>query len=928
MQPTTLDPSQLARIEAVHRGFLYQHLFAVACLLMASSARASAIVVEADDDIEIVVPDGRLYVQIKTRSETLTRSDIGSALDRFERLRREHRNSLREGTASFLVVSNVAPGPKLLNEYGSGDWASDIKLYWPASAPPPPPLPAAWHNLSEGFAKCAELAATLPFGMLAPKTLVWKLSGLVMAASAGTPPRGDHKFQIDELPNLFEQLALQLQDFPVAPVLYRPQEQEPELIGQARIRVITGFSGAGKTAWVAQSAQQSVSEVAYFDVGDTPGSAVAIPLARELAGRFFESGGGLGQVLLPGATGLEMLRAIDLRLQSRGLSATVVIDNAHRVPAEGLRSVAQQMPHTHFLLLCQPGPTVQELEALFGLASEPLRGWTTDTIAAEAAEARCTATAASCQKLLDLTGGLPLYVQNSVRIAATDYAGDLAQFCNELERQTHSITTAQELILSKVYAGFPPHSQDAIAILSMADVPLSRAEAGTFLHRALSLDDAAFARTMRQLRLAGVIETFGGDRLKIHDAMRVLGRAHLLGLDPKIVHAARLALKDVLLLSITRERNLAKLSLYLRVLADIGDIRSIVQFATDELFHELGLVQEIRPILENAASSDTVAPDHRFSALDGLVFGDLKKGDIQSAGEHLALMTRLVEKHSLEEIDRGTLAMKRMSLAALRGDADEVLREIEQVLALLPDNPEHQRIFRYNAAHALFSLGRYDVCVSETAELIPEYYGVLGITPNDVMMKNPGEIFPLLKKDEDHTDNLKHLADCLDLHAQALTRTGKRSGFSRIHAVKFYAMANALDSVVRVGQDLADEFVERNDYIGAREVLERNVLPNVVAHKMVNRIVPVRSQYAVILAYCGEHNAAANEMASLAPYEGGLAPEGRDELRRQRALVAQLRAIAPPPQWIFPPPSQKMGRNERCYCGSGKKFKHCHGKST
>ncbi|MGE1166933.1 SEC-C metal-binding domain-containing protein [Peribacillus simplex] len=22
---------------------------------------------------------------------------------------------------------------------------------------------------------------------------------------------------------------------------------------------------------------------------------------------------------------------------------------------------------------------------------------------------------------------------------------------------------------------------------------------------------------------------------------------------------------------------------------------------------------------------------------------------------------------------------------------------------------------------------------------------------------------------------------------------------------------------------------------------------------------------------------------------------------------------------------QKLGRNELCYCGSGKKFKHCHG---
>ncbi|WP_343656157.1 SEC-C metal-binding domain-containing protein [Paraburkholderia caribensis] len=30
-------------------------------------------------------------------------------------------------------------------------------------------------------------------------------------------------------------------------------------------------------------------------------------------------------------------------------------------------------------------------------------------------------------------------------------------------------------------------------------------------------------------------------------------------------------------------------------------------------------------------------------------------------------------------------------------------------------------------------------------------------------------------------------------------------------------------------------------------------------------------------------------------------------------------------QWAFPAPAQKIGRNERCYCGSGKKFKHCHG---
>ena len=925
--PTVLDPAQLVRIAAVHRGFLYQHLFAVACLLSASGAQASALIVEADEDIEIVLPDRRIYAQVKTRSEALTRSDISGALERFERLREEHKKGIRKGAASFVVVSNVASGPKLTEEYGSVIWPSDVRLFWPTSASPPPPLPAAWRDLSEGFAKCTELAAALPFGMLAPETLVWKLAALVMAASAGTPPRADHAFQVDELPGVFEQLALQLQDFPAPPARYRPQVQEPELVSATRIRAITGFSGAGKTAWVAQSAQQSTSELAYFDVGDTPGPAVAIPLARELAGRFFESGGGLGQILLPGATGLEMLRAIDMRLQSIGLSATVVIDNAHRVPAEDLRAVLQQTAHLHFVLLCQPGPMVQELEALLGITSEPLRGWTTDTIAVEAAEARCTATAASCQKLLDLTAGLPLYVQNAVRIAAADYVGDLGQFCDELERQTHSVTTAQELILSKVFVGLPQRSRDTVGILSMVDVPLTRAETAVFVQGALGFDEAAFAHAVRQLRLAGVVEVFGGDRLKIHDAMRVLGQAHLLGLDPKIVEAARLTLKDVLLESILRQRDLPKLSLYLRVLADLGDIRTAVQFATDELFHELGLVQEISPLLERAANNETIAPDQRFMALDGLLFADLKKGDVPSAMEHVALMTSLVEEHSLDETDRLTLAMKKMNLAALKGDADEVEQQIAQVSALIPENPEHQRIFRYNAAHALFSLGRYDACASETSELTPEYYGALGITPGDVMMKNPDKIFPLLKEGDDHTDNLKHLADCLDLQAQALNRIGKGAAFSRIHAIKFYAMANALDSLVRVGQDLADEFVARNDYVGARDVLERNVLPNVIKHKMVDRIVEVRSHYAVILAHCGEHDAAAAEMARLVPYEAGLPPAGRDGLRRQRALVAQLRVVPPPPQWLFPSPPRKMGRNERCYCGSGKKFKSCHGKS-
>jgi hypothetical protein len=104
-----------------------------------------------------------------------------------------------------------------------------------------------------------------------------------------------------------------------------------------------------------------------------------------------------------------------------------------------------------------------------------------------------------------------------------------------------------------------------------------------------------------------------------------------------------------------------------------------------------------------------------------------------------------------------------------------------------------------------------------------------------------------------------------------------------------------------VGQELVDDFIGRNDYIGARDVIETNLMPTITGLKLAGRIIPVRSQYAVVLAYCGAFDAADAEMARLAPYEGGLDPRGQWELRNQRALIAHLRENPPPPQWRMPP---------------------------
>lgn len=91
-----LDQRQAELIEAVHRGFLYQHLFAVGCLLLAPKMNTTSVIVERDEDIEIVGSE-KIYIQVKTRSEFIKPSDIKLTLERFESLRKEHESGRRVG---------------------------------------------------------------------------------------------------------------------------------------------------------------------------------------------------------------------------------------------------------------------------------------------------------------------------------------------------------------------------------------------------------------------------------------------------------------------------------------------------------------------------------------------------------------------------------------------------------------------------------------------------------------------------------------------------------------------------------------------------------------------------------------------------------------------------------------------------------------
>ncbi len=278
-----------------------------------------------------------------------------------------------------------------------------------------------------------------------------------------------------------------------------------------------------------------------------------------------------------------------------------------------------------------------------------------------------------------------------------------------------------------------------------------------------------------------------------------------------------------------------------------------------------------------------------------------------------------------------------MLLKAQHRDLPGVRASIADIDRELPDAPQYQRIFKYNTAVALWRLGQRTEAERLVEEVIPGYLDVLGISEAWIFRKSQEQLRPLLNRSESSLDDIKHLADAMELRSILLKERRSDPGLSRLFAMKFYSLVGAVDSVVRVGQDVADDYVARHDFIGARQILEQHVLPYAEHYRMLNRIVAIRSQYAVILAYCRDFLAAEHEIQRLEAYAGGFTSEQRREIAGQRALIADLRlGNGPVQRRIFEPPlcrptvelqlrvQPKVGRNDPCPCGSGLKYKKCH----
>lgn len=934
-----LDQAQLIRIEATHRGFLYQHLYAVGCILLAPASGATALLVERDEDIELLFPDRHNYIQVKSRMNPLRMSDIKSAIERMAQIRALHQQGTRSSTPHFWIVTNSVPGPELLRDISTPDWPADITVVWPGQPPNPMSgLPPAWSNLPDALEWCTKEARTIPYSRVPADTLTWKLAALIHFACTGAPPREQHRINAADLPDLFEQILIQLQDFPEPPPLYRPHEAEPDYQQEKtpRVRMVVGLSGAGKTAWATQLALHVGSSVAYYSITQGVGVSIAAGLARELAARFFGADReSFIQALLPGISGLESLRAVDLALAERHLGGLVVLDNIHFAIPDEIRDIVTATSNINFVFLSQFGANQREIAAWLGVESETLSGWSIDTIAAEFAAAGVRIDPQTTLRIQRLTSGLPLYVQSAVRLISSRYNGNTEHFCAELEEQIHIERTEQELILARVFQNLPTHAQNALALLSIADVPLTRDEVTQILTSSLEIDDRRIAHALRSLGDYGIVQQTRDQHIVIHDAFRVIGVDHQLSLDNHIVQAARMALKNMLRVSFTRLYTPRRMSLYLRLLAVIGDSETLVDLAGYEHLHEQGHFIDMRTGLEAVVATTDFTAQNRFWALDALASNDFQSGNLDQMEQRLPQMEQLLPETENGLRERLSLLMKHMLVESRRNGYVPIAKYIDTIHEHVRGNPELTRIFRYNYAVSMYYAGFYRQIQREVFDLVMEYFDVLGLHYSQIYAKNAPEIAALLQARQVDLEDAKRTADSLHLLALCMIKQGKKSGLALIHAVKFYQLAGAYSSLVKVGQDVADEFLGiLRDPALARSFIEDTLLPVIEELQLMQYVVPVRAQYAVILAYCGEGAAATGELERLGAFYESLPPDGRAEFDQQRALIGEIlegrRKLPSPAIPILPGHLAKdiaaVAKDASCPCGSGKKYRNCHGR--
>lgn len=945
MDPTVLDAAQLVRIQATHSGFLYQHVYAVACLLSAPSTGVVRVRVERDEDVELVLRTRTVYAQVKKREAPLAPSDIDSVIERFDKIRAAHQSGERAGDALFALVTNSELGPTLAGR----SWPPNVLILTPttpANVFEHTGLVAAAPSIEHLFRDAEALAEGFRLSALRPESLVRKLIGVIAQASAGGRAPSLDAADLDDL---CEWVAAQVRRIPRA-ATYRPQVNEPRLPEGRSSLVVLGHGGDGKSTWAAEVAAHAAEVVVYLPLSSAAGEQVA-PRLVDLAVTILVKRRNVRpfELVLPGRTGIDALAALDEQLVTRSILLTAIVDDCHYVPASTIIDAMRAGPNIRWVLLGRPCEALSEVAATMSLPREVLGGWDDDVVAALLHEAKCSTRPADVVALRSATKGAPLFVAHAVR-AISESGTDTGAYARAIVAGTTIERTPQDVVLEQAVLALDMPSARVASALGSIELGLRLEEWAELLTKALGDAPDVTRRALRVLVERQIAYKTQDDIVSVHDAFRGLlgGRILTPGEAVRVRECAADLLRDQLLDERASERIIA----YVRILASLGRLSELADIANalSEWFRETGTIGEVRGHVEASLRQGDLSPEGQFWALDTLAFFDIEDDAPDQAASRIPEMARLAA--SLDDAARGAVLHKKVLVAYRRKNIAEVRGLLK---APVPD-PKQWRILRYHGALAEAQAGEVQRAVLRLRELATEYLAELGLTPISMFAKNPAQLRAIMHPNADVAD-MRHLADCYFAIVRVSAPNPELRASAALPAVwsmKFYELAGAIRSILRAGQETVAMMLDYwDDPNAARSFLEQSLLPALRLARLPEMIAPIRSQYAVVCASCNDFVRADAEMTALAPYADSLAPADRAELDERRAQIEQLRArgslsgsalaarrarkeardrgaelmraqLSAP---LRPSASKtgKPGRNTPCPCGSGWKYKKCCG---
>lgn len=951
-----IDAVQLAKIEGVHRGFLYQHLYAVACLLTIDQWKGSRLVVEHDEDVQADLGDNWAYFQLKYRaSGALSPSDLKGVLERFELIRSRHQAGERPGQPRFYVVANVAPSAVLSETMES--WPDDVIYVHPHSPHGLAGLPSPCSDLGEAIVACTSLASTVPYSRLVPRTLVDRLVAHVMLLATGSGGGGSHEVQRKELPELFDQFLAQLHYLPAEPEVIRPTGND---IGMdfGRLSIFEGQPGLGKTTWAGQVVRHAPRVAVYFDAAQAPRGGHVPALVREVTAVLAASDRNLAsRVLATGLSGREALTALDQYLAVAGIfRPLVVVDNLQAANVEALASAVGMVDNFDWLVLGHPGDALRMFAALTGASSQTLAGWTEAAVAAEASAAGLRINSTAVSDLRRVTEGNPLFVRSIIRLALTETGGDLEVALQAIGDGTHLTRTDQERLLARVMSQVSERAKQLAALIGLSDLPLGVRIVDSMAATGFGYSSQATRAGLRELVEWSVVDSYQGERVRLRDSFGPNASDLRADLPPQNLRTAVRSLADWANSEAKNGTNqLPHLLLYLRLLPAAGDLSTLVDIATSdgEFFIEVGFMPELRRILTDIAKDLGADSNDRFHTLDTLAFWATHEGALQEARDHIeAMRTLLIEPWaSADTICRWQnkvllLAGRSKDWPAAQAAANWIIGSPE--IPLLAKN-----IARHNLAYAAFQCGKLVEAEALAERAAMAYFDVLDLDPSQLVFTSLEDTARAIGEDRLTDGDVKRLADALELLATIRVSRGTHPLLGWMHAQKLFILSRSYPSAVRVGTKIIEHMISFGDANEARRTMEGFMLPVVRDLRLTHLAIPVRSQYAVVLAYTGDTHAARSVLADLRPYMESAPDDVRMEVESRVLLVEEIAAgrkklppLVPIPDgfeqvselsstWTSAPgrseyrqtaTSPSPSRQGPCPCGSGRKFKRCCGK--